>query len=157
MTKADRLQSPELATNKANTEKIANTDTVDYSHKNLKKPIQTNVGETGLIYKNVFKDVDFESSVTFLVVKENIIVYNPLKYYEFYYTIYASNLNLVSTTERESIVYPKTGGSRKLTISYNEYGDVDLTTYVIGAIIKYIYDYRELQWVELKDSSYGNG
>ena len=111
LTKADRLQSAELATNKANTEKIANTDAVDYSHKNLKKPIQTNVGETGLIYKNVFKDVDFESSVTSLVVKENIIVYNPLKYYEFYYTIYASDLNLVSTTERESIVYPKTGGS----------------------------------------------
>ena len=40
-----------------------------------------------MIYKNVFKDVDFESSVTSLVVKENIIVYNPLKYYEFYYTI----------------------------------------------------------------------
>ena len=44
------------------------------------------------------------------------------------------------------------GGSRKLTINYNEYGDVDLTTYVIGAIIKHTYDYRELQSVGLKDS-----
>lgn len=66
------------------------------------------MGETGLIYKNVFKDVDFESSVTSSGVKENIIVYNPL---EFYYTIYALDLNLVSTTEGEIVVYPKTGGS----------------------------------------------
>jgi hypothetical protein len=59
----------------------------------------------------LFKDVDFEYSVTSSGVKENIIVYNPLKYYEFYYTIYASDLNLVSTTEGEIVVYPKTGGS----------------------------------------------
>mgnify|MGYP000295410127 FL=1 len=44
------------------------------------------------------------------------------------------------------------GDSRKLTINYNEYVDVDLTTYVIGAIIKHTYDYRELQSVGLKDS-----
>ena len=153
-----------------------------------------------MIYKNLFKDVDFEYSVTSSGVKEDIIVYNPLKYYEFYYTIYASDLNLVATTEGEIVCLSKngrqccisllmesqgtafaeilvcgasrvkinlngatksyfiipvsyySGGSRKLTINYNEYGDVDLTTYVIGAIIKHTYDYRELQSVELKDS-----
>lgn len=70
-------------------------------------------------YKNLFKDVDFEYSVTSSGVKENIIVYNPLKYYEFYYTIYASDLNLVSTTEGEIVVYPKTGGSVVLVYWWN--------------------------------------
>lgn len=43
-------------------------------------------------------------------------------------------------------------GSRKLTIDYNDNGDVNLTTYANGATIEYTYDYRELQSVELKDS-----
>ena len=43
-------------------------------------------------------------------------------------------------------------GSRKLTIDYNDNGDVNLTTYANGATIGYSYGYRELQGVELKDS-----
>ena len=41
-------------------------------------------------------------------------------------------------------------GSRKLTIDYNDNGDVNLTTYANGATIEYTYDYRELQSVELR-------
>ena len=40
-------------------------------------------------------------------------------------------------------------------MAYNEYGDLETTTYANGASINYVYDYRELQSVELRDSANG--
>ena len=61
----------------------------------------------------------------------------------------------------------KYNGIPKLSISYDGLGDVDTVSYANGASIKYNYDSRSLQSVELKDSSggiptiisygYGNG
>ncbi|MFR5102823.1 MAG: hypothetical protein ACLTE4_09765, partial [Christensenellaceae bacterium] len=94
------------AITKAN--KVANTDAVDYSNKKLKEPLQPNVGEAGLVYRNVFQNVDFEYSITSSGVKEDIIVHSTLEHYEFHYTITAPDLSLLLTNEGEIIAYTET-------------------------------------------------
>lgn len=75
-------------------EKLENTDALNYSGKKLSVPVQPNVGESVLVYENVFEGVDFEYSVNTMGVKEDIIVNCPLDDYVFSYTIQAPDLSL---------------------------------------------------------------
>ena len=47
----------------------------------------------------------------------------------------------------------KHNGSQRLAIDYTEYGDVESMSYANGATINCVYDYRDLQSIELRDSA----
>ena len=91
-------------------ENIEKNDVLDYSGKKLTIPVQPNVGESALVYENVFEGVDFEYLVNSMGVKENIVVNCPLDNYIFSYTIRAFDLYLNLTDSGEIVASSEEDG-----------------------------------------------
>ena len=104
-SKGDLIKSAILNDEFAKVNKIANSDAVDYTDKQLKIPIQPNVSDSTLRYEDVYSDIDFEYSVNSVGIKEDIIVNRPLNDYQFSFTITAPELSLVLSDAGEIIAY----------------------------------------------------
>ena len=104
-SKGDLIKSAILNDEFAKVNKIANSDAVDYTDKQLKIPIQPNVSDSTLRYEDVYSDIDFEYSVNSVGIKEDIIVNRPLNDYQFSFTITAPELLLVLSDTGEIIAY----------------------------------------------------
>ena len=109
-SKAELQQSITVNQSAVTAEKLENTDALNYSGKKLSVPVQPNVGESVLVYENVFEGVDFEYSVNTMGVKEDIIVNHPLDDYVFSYTIQAPDLSLTLEETGEIVASSEADG-----------------------------------------------
>lgn len=102
---ANLSESTNLDKNLSKVNKIAYSDAIDYSLQKLEFPIQPNVNDSIVKYKNVFSDIDFEYSINSLGIKEDIIINEPLNNYQFSFTINAPDLALMLLESGEIIAY----------------------------------------------------
>ena len=109
-SKAELRQPLKVDQSALTVEKIENTDVLNYSGKKLSVPVQPNVGESALIYENVFDGVDLKYSVNTMGVKEDIIVNRSLEDYVFSYTIQAPDLSLTLAETGEIVASSEADG-----------------------------------------------